>query len=609
MVRQGVGKIVQQLKSFQSAQVELRNYQKEAITQIYRFIRTGIRSILLVAPTGSGKTCIGSKIVSDAVEHGRQVLFLVHRDPLVSQTQEELSRYGIRAGIIKAGYKENRELPVQVASIQSLARRDFPKNIGLVIIDECHTVAWYQAFQEVKQAYSPCGVPSLGTCLYIGLTGSPWRSKSKEYFGEHFQAVIQVPGAKSLEDEKKFLTTRLIERGYLVPPRHFGWGACFRADRLEKQDGEFTQKSMIAAIAHPDFNQQVVERFLEVCPNRKGIIFCTSVKQSRKITKLFNLAGIPTEHIEADTPHEVRRGMYERLNRGKTQLLSSVGTLTEGFNEKSISVVILARPTASEALLIQMCGRGLRLFPGKTDCYLLDFCQNFKRLKFITDKRHVTLCPIRTPKPVNGGKECPECGTVVSNFVMVCPGCGYEFPSGNEELSLEMPLAFGEVLSPEDAEKFKYLRSQISRLYTAKKSPDRIFTLFRQRYGHFPHHDWHLGAVFKGVSAEVNQRRYCDFLKSSKKGATPQWLEFHMNLEFGFPEKTYKLSTGEIYTPPECDLKEMQWWEVLGCLPLSDRQTIKACYSKAIERCRDYGDEAKMINFALEKAKAASEIN
>ncbi len=138
---------------------ELRDYQFQAIQKTYRLIRSGIRSALLVAPTGAGKTCIGSRIVNDAVNRGRRVLFLVHRDPLVPQTQDELLNYGIEAGIIKAGYRENRELPVQIASIQSLARRDLPKNIGLVIIDECHTVGWYQAFQEVKQAYSPCGVP------------------------------------------------------------------------------------------------------------------------------------------------------------------------------------------------------------------------------------------------------------------------------------------------------------------------------------------------------------------------------------------------------------------------------------------------------------------
>jgi superfamily II DNA or RNA helicase len=138
---------------------ELRDYQFQAIQKTYRLIRSGIRSALLVAPTGAGKTCIGSRIVNDAVNRGRRVLFLVHRDPLVPQTQDELLNYGIEAGIIKAGYRENRELPVQIASIQSLARRDLPKDIGLVIIDECHTVGWYQAFQEVKQAYSPCGVP------------------------------------------------------------------------------------------------------------------------------------------------------------------------------------------------------------------------------------------------------------------------------------------------------------------------------------------------------------------------------------------------------------------------------------------------------------------
>jgi superfamily II DNA or RNA helicase len=296
---------------------ELRDYQKQAITQTYRLIRSGIRSVVLVAPTGAGKTCIGSRIVNDAVRRGRRVLFLVHRDPLVPQTQDELLNYGIVAGIIKAGYQENRELPVQIASIQSLARRDLPKDIGLVIIDECHTVGWYQAFEEVKQTYSPCGVPALGKTVYIGLTGSPWRSKPKEHFGEHFEAIVRVPGPESPEDEKKFLTVRLIERGFLVPPRNFGWGGFLRSDLLEKADGEFTQKSLEAAVSHPEFNSHVVKKFLEVATDRSGIVFCASVKQSRELSALFNNAGLRCEHIEADTPHQVRREMYSRLRMEK----------------------------------------------------------------------------------------------------------------------------------------------------------------------------------------------------------------------------------------------------------------------------------------------------
>jgi len=583
---------------------ELRDYQKQAISQTYRLIRSGIRSVVLVAPTGAGKTCIGSRIVNDAVRRGRRVLFLVHRDPLVPQTQDELLNYGIEAGIIKAGYRENRELPVQIASIQSLARRDLPKDIGLVIIDECHTVGWYQAFEEVKQTYSPCGVPALGKTVYIGLTGSPWRSKPKEHFGEHFEAIVRVPGPESPEDEKKFLTVRLIERGFLVPPRNFGWGGFLRSDLLEKADGEFTQKSLEAAVSHPEFNSHVVKKFLEVATDRSGIVFCTSVKQSRELTKLFNTAGIRCEHIEADTPHQVRREMYSRLRSGETQLLSSVGTLTEGFNVKNISTIVLARPTASEALLIQMCGRGLRLFPGKQDCYLLDFCQNFKRLGFITSRRQITLCP-RPQSPFLTGKECPECGATVLNFIRVCPECGYEFPSaGNEDSSPDMPLAFGELLSPDDLEKFRYLRSQLSRSYTTQKTPDRLFALFRQRYGYFPPNDWHLGAVFKGANGKAEQQRYLDFLKAVNPKATPQWTEFHLKLEFGFPDKSYRLSNGELYKPPALDLSQLEWWEVLGCKPLSDWETIKASYSRAIDRCHDYDDEAKLINLALEKARS-----
>lgn len=52
--------------------------------------------------------------------------------------------------------------------------------------------------------------------------------------------------------------------------------------------------------------------------------------------------------------------------------------LTEGFDEPSISCIAMARPTKSQSLYIQCIGRGLRLWPGKQDCLVLDF----------TDKGH-----------------------------------------------------------------------------------------------------------------------------------------------------------------------------------------------------------------------------
>ncbi len=134
---------------------ELRKYQKKVIKDLYQLYKQGKRRPFIYCPTGGGKTAISVKVLVDAVSRGRRCLFVVHRDPLVQQTQKALKVYGIQAGVVKAGHKENRTLCVQIASIQSLAQRQFPDDIDVIVIDECHTTAWYKIFDRIKARLYP----------------------------------------------------------------------------------------------------------------------------------------------------------------------------------------------------------------------------------------------------------------------------------------------------------------------------------------------------------------------------------------------------------------------------------------------------------------------
>ena len=101
----------------------LRPYQQQVICDLYARIRQGVKRVLLFAPTGSGKTVVGSRIMADAASKNKRTLFLVHRDILVAQTADKLQKMGVNPGFIKAGWKEDRELLVQIASVQTLAQR------------------------------------------------------------------------------------------------------------------------------------------------------------------------------------------------------------------------------------------------------------------------------------------------------------------------------------------------------------------------------------------------------------------------------------------------------------------------------------------------------
>jgi superfamily II DNA or RNA helicase len=282
---------------------------------------------------------------------------------------EPLSKKGVKSigygidqeeiGYIKAGHPHATESePVIVASIQSLARREFPPNIGLILVDEAHTTAFYACYQQVEETYLHDGRTG---AIVIGLSASPWRAKSGEGMKEHFDAIAI---AATISD--------LVKDGYLVKPRYFGFGGLIDISQFETgYDGDFKKSQVNAATMTEGYNERIVEEFKKLCPERTAIAFCSSVEQSKYLTELFNQTGIKAEHLEAKTPTEEREQMYARLKKGETSVLSSVGTLTEGFNVKSISAIILARPTQSIGLYVQMCGRGLRSFPNKQDCYLL----------------------------------------------------------------------------------------------------------------------------------------------------------------------------------------------------------------------------------------------
>ena len=160
----------------------LRAYQRQFILDVYAMIRAGSKRVLGTAPTGAGKTIIASKIVADIVTRNKRIFFLVHRDILISQTFNKLKAFEIgNCGFIKSGWQENREALVQIASVQTLASRDwwhqFPAD--LIIIDEAHINAYAAVVQRMMTEIYP-------NAIYLALTGTPWRLSKHQSMGDIF---------------------------------------------------------------------------------------------------------------------------------------------------------------------------------------------------------------------------------------------------------------------------------------------------------------------------------------------------------------------------------------------------------------------------------------
>ena len=584
-------------------QFELRDYQKQLKSHIYQLIRDGKKRILVYAPTGSGKTAILSAIISDALSRNKRVMLIVHRDFLVEQSKTAMIKTGIDSnniGVIKAGYKEDRDRPIQIAELQSLQNRATPDGLDLVILDECHSTAFFKHYQTIKQH-------SLNA-VHLGFSASPWRLKStEEYFGLHFDAIAEGPGIGEL-----------IEQGYLARPRYYGYGGLVDICKLDtNKSGEFKDSQMESEFIKSEVPQKIVEQILELCDGRTGIIFNAGVEQSQIQTQLLNNAGVPTMHLDASTPFKERQLYFDKLASGEIRCISSIGCLTEGFDVPSISFIVLSRATKSRALYIQMSGRGLRTSQDKTDCLILDFGGNVKRLGMLNKKVLITLEP--TPKYEDDSmlKECDNCHSMVSIFARICPECGYVFPCGDGkgEDTTAFEQQFGELFDDETLIQVKYARSQRKARFSKQQPPDKLWENFSTKHNQdgktFICNDWLFGSIFGGRDNNYNRQLLLEYLErfAPDNKNKDSWTKYHLELEFGKPGKQYRTGKNTNTQAKIGRNTKLDWWEILQCSPDSSWEEIKNNYRELVKVYHpdssgfDSNYEMQLLNIAFDRAK------
>ena len=589
-------------------QFELRDYQKQLKSHIYQLIRDDYKRILVYAPTGSGKTAILSAILSDALSRNKRAMLIIHRDFLVEQSKTAMIKTGIDSddiGIIKAGYREERDRMIQIAGLQSLQNRPTPDGIDLVILDECHSTAFFKHYQNIKQETL--------NAVHLGFSASPWRLKSTdEYFGLHFDAIAEGPGIGEL-----------IERGYLSRPRYYGYGGLVDIIKLDtSKTGDFKDSQMENEFIKSEVPQAVTEKILELCDGRTGIIFNAGVEQSQLQTQLLNDAGITTVHLDASTPFKERQLYFDKLSSGEIRCISSIGCLTEGFDVPSISFVVLSRATKSRALYVQMSGRGLRTYQNKSDCLILDFGGNVKRLGMLNKKVLITLEP--TPKNEDDSmlKECDNCHSMVSIFARICPECGYVFPS-NPKLDDDAILfeqQFGELFDDETLIQVKYARSQRKARFTKQQPPDKLWETFSDKHNGdgktFICNDWLFGAMFGGRDNNYNRQLLLEYLEQFaplNERTKANWLKHHIELEFGKPGKQYRTGKNTNTQAKIGRNTKLDWWEILQCSPDSNWDEIKNNYRELVKVYHpdssgfDSNYEMQLLNIAFDRAKEIKE--
>ena len=445
----------------------LRPHQERAINLVRQSLEKGNRRVVCQGPTGFGKTLVGAKIIEGALAKGKRVIFTAPAISLIDQTVSAFEAEGIRdIGVMQASHPRTNPLArVQVASVQTLARREIPE-AALVIVDECHvgSVAVDRLMETRPDVY------------FIGLSATPWAKG----MGLRWQDLV-IP----------VTIGELIDAGYLSK---FAAYAPTVPDLsgVKVQAGEYAEAALLDVMGDAKIIGGVVETWLARGENRPTLLFGINCAHAEQLHQEFLRAGVSAGYVDARTDTVERKRLERQFRSGEVKVACSVRTLTTGI-DWPVSCIIDAAPTRSEMLHVQKIGRGLRVNPGTEDLLILDHAGNSLRLGLVTDILHEALDATekgdpqeRKAKAEKLPKECGGCGVLFAG--KICPACGYERkPQANvEEADGELKLLSGKTKQPTKEEKQAWWSGILSIQQSRGKSLGWASHSYRDKFGVWP---------------------------------------------------------------------------------------------------------------------------
>jgi DNA repair protein RadD len=406
-----------------SALRSLHLHQQRALDALRGSFACGKRRPMLQAPTGFGKTLTAAHIIQRALDKGKRIAFIVPAISLIDQTVAAFEAEGIHSVGVMQGIHErtDRDQPVQVCSVQTVARRKRP-DVDLVIVDEAHQMH-KEIFRWMKDAP---GVP------FIGMSATPWSRGLGKYYDDLIIAAT---------------TRELIDQGYLSDFVAFA-PSDPDLSSVSTRAGEFQQDELADAMDRPAITGDIVETWLKRGEDRPTIAFCVNRNHAKHVADRFAGAGVAVEYLDGETPREDREAMFARFRSGATKILCSVGVLTTGF-DADVRCIIDAQPTKSRILFVQKLGRGLRTAPGKDRLVILDHAGNHLRLGMVTDigqdrlddgkeRQNASQRARERGEPLP--KLCDDCKAVVPRAARECPNCGAPIQARNEVEAIDGDL-------------------------------------------------------------------------------------------------------------------------------------------------------------------------
>jgi len=407
--------------------MKLRNYQRRAIDSLDGYWREKKGSHpIIVAGTGSGNSVIQAFFIKETIKAypTARILCVTHVKELIEQNHERF--HGIwhdaPSGVYSAGLKRRDDAQIMFAGIQSIYKKafDFDK-FDLLMVDEAHLIpkkgtGMYKTFIDNLLMVNP-------KMKIIGLTASPFR----------LDGGSLIAGDGALFDGLSCHITikELIEQHFLTPLTAKEGIAHIETSKLTTQNGEYRTADVEKAFAENSTTDLALSEVIELGKERKSwMVFCTSVKHCNEVAEKLNERGIPTIAVHGELPPNEREKAIGGFKNYEYRCIVSVNILTTGFDVEQVDMIALMRSTQSASLYLQICGRGMRLCEGKSDCLVLDFGENILNHGAVDEivERQLEMGGRRKGKkgePVL--KRCPSCEFMCFAATRICPNCGDKF--------------------------------------------------------------------------------------------------------------------------------------------------------------------------------------
>lgn len=382
-----------------------RDYQMRSINSVFEARRNGVRSVLGVAATGTGKTIIFSGVIRKMFP--LRTMVIAHRQELIWQAHDKIQKVtGLQVDVEMGEHKASMDASLfkpRAAAVVSTVQTHVaggdgggrigkfdPMDFGLLIIDEAHH-ATSPSYRRIIDYYKTN--PNL---FVFGVTATPDRSDEMA-LGQVFDEVAFT-----------YEVIDAIKDGWLVPiEQQMVSVEALDFSRVRTTAGDLNGADLAALMESEKNLHGVASATIDIIGSRRGIGFAASVNHARTLSEIFNRHRMGmSAWVSGKTDKDERKQIVKDFAQGKIQWLWNCGVFTEGFDDAGVEVISMARPTESRSLYSQMAGRATRPHDSiatrlnscpaavvrrlmiersvKPSCLIIDFVGNSGRHKLVT---------------------------------------------------------------------------------------------------------------------------------------------------------------------------------------------------------------------------------